>query len=584
MRFEIGISCSGGVSAGAYIAGVLDFLFQALDEWEKAKDDPQAAVPRHAVTIKVMTGASAGAISAAVGTLALARGEAPRPFAAPEPGKQAYQAWAPLLYETWVVWPRLVAPPQVDPDIVAMRHPPVPPALQNLDFLTDSDLTSPQGRGSLPVSLLNCQLLNYIAARAVQPLGAAAQVRPYLAQDLHIYLTTTNNRGIPFALRLQNGHYPMVNHADRVHYRFSGLGTVNSVSAFGQRDPGQTLQAGKLVGAPQSDLPVDSLLLPPTAPWADWYRFGNTILASAAFPIGLAPRFIAATRADYTGRLFPQMSLRSNLIEPTFPPPEEDADYIASDGGVIDNDPIEYAIAALPATDQEPSSSDLAHATQAVIMIAPFPDAPAYPASGAQKPDIFRMAGQFLNALRQHVRFKPDLLLAAADENVGNRFMIAPRRLAPDAATAAADLYPLASGVLGGFGGFIHRAYRDHDFQLGRRNCQKFLMTAFQLKAENPLFGLSPGEPDRCIIPLCGSAAQEVPLPAWPRISPQDFVRLKERITGRLGALRGNIARNLGGNWFQRLGLCGLLRLLQGLFLDKLLDQIESQLKQRDQL
>jgi hypothetical protein len=51
------------ISGGAYAAGVIDFLFQALSEWEKAKaerpDDP--GIPRHAVRLKVVSGASAGA-------------------------------------------------------------------------------------------------------------------------------------------------------------------------------------------------------------------------------------------------------------------------------------------------------------------------------------------------------------------------------------------------------------------------------------------------------------------------------------------------------------------------------------------
>ena len=35
--FEIGLTLTGSVSAGAYTAGVIDFLLQALDEWDKAK-------------------------------------------------------------------------------------------------------------------------------------------------------------------------------------------------------------------------------------------------------------------------------------------------------------------------------------------------------------------------------------------------------------------------------------------------------------------------------------------------------------------------------------------------------------------
>ena len=35
--FEIGLVMAGAISAGAYTAGVIDFLIQALDEYEKAK-------------------------------------------------------------------------------------------------------------------------------------------------------------------------------------------------------------------------------------------------------------------------------------------------------------------------------------------------------------------------------------------------------------------------------------------------------------------------------------------------------------------------------------------------------------------
>ena len=65
--FEIGLVMAGAVSAGAYTAGVIDFLIQALDEWEKAKEQARKDLaegkttdcPMHEVRIKVMAGASA---------------------------------------------------------------------------------------------------------------------------------------------------------------------------------------------------------------------------------------------------------------------------------------------------------------------------------------------------------------------------------------------------------------------------------------------------------------------------------------------------------------------------------------------
>src|SRR4051812_10764820 len=64
--FQIGLVMAGAVSAGAYTAGVVDFLIQALDQWHEGKrgDDPRC--PRHNVSLKVMAGASAGGMSAAI--------------------------------------------------------------------------------------------------------------------------------------------------------------------------------------------------------------------------------------------------------------------------------------------------------------------------------------------------------------------------------------------------------------------------------------------------------------------------------------------------------------------------------------
>ena len=57
-EFQIGLTMSGAISAGAYTAGVLDFLIEALDAWEDARNGPDAdTVPGHRVGIKVMSGA-----------------------------------------------------------------------------------------------------------------------------------------------------------------------------------------------------------------------------------------------------------------------------------------------------------------------------------------------------------------------------------------------------------------------------------------------------------------------------------------------------------------------------------------------
>src|SRR5258708_33698059 len=63
--FKISINMAGAISAGAYTAGVLDFLTEALDAWYAAKRAGQD-VPIHDISIEAFSGASAGGMCAAI--------------------------------------------------------------------------------------------------------------------------------------------------------------------------------------------------------------------------------------------------------------------------------------------------------------------------------------------------------------------------------------------------------------------------------------------------------------------------------------------------------------------------------------
>ena len=70
--FLIGINMAGAVSAGAYTAGVLDFLIEALDAWYATKGAASRGgppVPMHEVSIEVFSGASAGGMCAAIASV-----------------------------------------------------------------------------------------------------------------------------------------------------------------------------------------------------------------------------------------------------------------------------------------------------------------------------------------------------------------------------------------------------------------------------------------------------------------------------------------------------------------------------------
>ena len=159
--FQIGLALAGAISAGAYTAGVLDFLFQALNEWEREKQRLNGLAPAHRVGLKVVAGASAGAITGALGAVALARGILPQDLTPEEirnshckanASYQALRCVLPSLYDTWVTRPCMVA------------------KNGGIDFLSDEDLQDPDDPKRASVfSLLNAKLLDDIKYRALWP-------------------------------------------------------------------------------------------------------------------------------------------------------------------------------------------------------------------------------------------------------------------------------------------------------------------------------------------------------------------------------------------------------------------------------
>ena len=184
-------------------------------------------------------------------------------------------------------------------------------------------------------------------------------------------------------------------------------------------------------------------------------------------------------------------------------------------------------------------------------MIDPFPEAPRLPDDG--KPggrSAQRRIRALFSVLRAQTQFKPSEVAAVGDTY--SRFMVAPHRSRTVNGTEVEDHYAIASGLLGGFGGFFDRSFRDHDFQLGRRNCQKFLRDTFCLPAGTPgqlghqaagsyaTLRLPPQSNEAALryplIPLVGDARHRgATLPAWPRITQAEFDRIAAgRIAARL--------------------------------------------------
>jgi hypothetical protein len=591
-EFQIGLAISGAVSAGAYAAGVLDFLIEALDEWEKSRTDK--TVPNHRIGLKVMSGASAGAITAAIGAVSLA--EESGPLKTQDPGSYHY---LPKLYESWVEKPTLVAASGKS-DFLSLTDLDVRPRVED-DFSRTSGIErSAEADSTIVTSILNAQLLDGIAKAAIAVKRVRTPPRAWVAETLHLYMTLTNLRGVPYQVPFDGGNYHMISHGDRVHYALKGFGTWSTKSKFADSDRKRELEATWLATGSDEQK-------------AKWKDYAICALASSAFPVGLAPRLIGATLGtnsslnEYDGRLFPIDGIVDNgEITPNFNKSiltERPFWFTCADGGIIDNDPFEYARFSLKEKLDQPLVSTLEAVDRAVIMISAFPEEKPIRRQGEPRTDIVSLLSALMPALINQARFKPDELALAADESHGSRYLIGPSRVVK----GKDQRYAIASGLLGGFGGFVSRSFRDHDFQLGRRNCQWFLRTCFALPEANPVikswsasvnrkrFEAPRGKDQQahyyCLIPLCGAADKEVVLPAWPRIAVNEFEELQDRIAQRFDRVAPLIVRQyVGGFLGFLLGLVlkPLIRNIPGLIRDRALKFVRltllADLVRRDQI
>ena len=507
--FEIGLVLAGAVSAGAYTAGVMDFLFEALDEWYRRRKEDKS-LPHHNVVLRVISGASAGGINGAIAAAACRYCFPPVTL-----GDAGERGSENLFFNTWV---------------------------KGIDIgrlLDPSDLK----RGGPVRSLLNSESLDELAMGIVGLNGTGLEdpgQREWLADPFKLLLTVTNLRGVPYQVRFSGntgfGH-EMVMHRDHVGF---------SVPVF---DAPTRARAPDLVPLSSSNSAEDP----------GWQALAATALASGAFPLALASRFLSRPGSDYDYRyVFPYAANGLVYSAPEIES-EKSYDFAAVDGGTMNNEPFDLAHRELAGLKgRNPRAGEAAH--RALIMVDPFTD----PQQESRVPDG-SLLGTFLallSAFKAQSRFNQiDLTLAEA-EDVYSRFMIAPSRNGIRGSRA------IASGGLSGFLGFFCEDYRRHDYMLGRKNCQRFLRDWFVLPSENtqsgqclvgsnPLFRNWPQaalenedfksrsrypKGHRQIIPLVGSAARPQALEDWPACRFGGYESVRREIKARMDAAYGPLA------------------------------------------
>ena len=448
MTFHIALNMAGAVSAGAYTAGVVDFLVEALDQWYAAKEEQRKlhgddtslwTIPAHDVVLEVMSGASAGGMCCAIGSVALK--EQFDHITAPGPASGVARK---RLYASWV------------------------DTIDIMKLLGTDDF--PGGHGPVK-SLLDSAPLAAIATAALTPDPSRQIERKWVSGNLKMILTLSNLRGIPYSLDEANGESfeeRMNYHADRIQF---------AVASTGAQDDDCTYALNYSDSANPN-----------------WELLATAAIATGAFPVMLASRVLERKRVDYDGRRWTVNHDKPNdqglcqERKPTQPAwtdvavPETFPNAYA-DGGVTNNNPFELARLALVEaahnTGHNPREAETANA--AVIVVAPFPGDDTFDLKydPDKATEIGSVVSSLIGALVNQSRFQGEDLALTRSEKVFSRFAIAPSD------DIAKNQPALLCGALGAFGGFVDHAFRDHDYQLGRRNCQKFLKDVFVLPENN---------------------------------------------------------------------------------------------------
>jgi hypothetical protein len=124
-----------------------------------------------------------------------------------------------------------------------------------------------------------------------------------------------------------------------------------------------------------------------------------------------------------------------------------------------------------------------------VLMIDPFPSEPG---TFNNSTELTTIMSNTLGAIIGQARVKPATLIDALDSHKAGQFLIAPVRYEKIAGKEETieGKKAIACGSLDGFGGFVSKEFRIHDYFLGRANCEKFLRDHFTIPADtsNPIF------------------------------------------------------------------------------------------------
>lgn len=455
--FHLGITMAGAVSAGAYTAGFMDYLLEALELWEEKKQqnrdlgkkhkDYDKSIPMHDVCIDVVGGASAGGMVSVMTALSLYKDM-------PHIKEPSHQKTGNILYDSWVL---------LDDDLDDKST-----SKTTFEKMLETDDLKNKKVGI--ESILNSNPIDKIADKAFKEYENDDAIhdlkaKPFISEDLRVLVTLCSLKGVSFEVefnRIKSAHFKNTP-SHRMH--------EHMIIAHFKAQFNKTKDEGKYLKFNPYDEKSRNLIKKCTK-------------ATGAFPIGLKARHF---KDDFT-KEYIEHSLKRNLGTVNDPDitiniKDTHFNFTNVDGGTINNEPYGEVVQVL---EELNGKLDTKNPMFGTIMIDPFPNFYEEEVDDSVQNNIFKVIPKLYQTLREQVRVK------RGDSFFNDYFRLLAFPIKWEHKGKLMDHPPLACGGLGGFGGFFDRQFRIHDFFLGRNNARNFLRYFFSLEYDknnlHPLF------------------------------------------------------------------------------------------------
>jgi len=570
--FHLGLSMAGAVSAGAYTAGFVDYVLEALSEWENAKqtqaNNPNSNIPNHNVIIDAVGGASAGGMVGMIATLALYSGNW-------KPVKKVSNVkTGNILYDSWVF---------LDDDLSLYAKESRGKATFE-KMLDTSDINPEVGAPSL----LNSNPIDAIAERVFNELPTDAsldKLPEFISKDLRLLITLTSLRPLDYKVKMSRIKSKFLD--ETPSHRVSS----HDVLAHFKLNYDATKDKNKYLPFHPHTLASRSFLIKVTK-------------ATGAFPIGLKPRYFDDEFA--TSYLNNSLKVRKSLIKDMDilidAETTSNFQFTAIDGGTINNEPFDEVLRHLINKHGVPNLENPKFGT---VLIDPFPsffDSEVTDKVNYKVSSIMGIVGALVPTILNQARNKQ-----TDTYGVGLfKLMSFPRKL-KSGKMEIREHPPLATGALEGFGGFLDIKFRQHDFFLGRDNARNFLRGILFLECdkddpENLFYGVSDtvinefrkkvkqdDGSEKIYMPIIPDISKiegdtnptKYEVEEFPKFNKEAFRKLEKPIKNRMKAILKAEFKGRIKKWWLR----PIVAAFRGVFASKItkwvMDQVETDFKNR---